>query len=300
MENSLTALSNELASAVEKAQAVVVTVHARPRVPSSGVHWRPGVIVTAEHTLRRDEAITVTRPDGQTLPAQLAGRDPGTDLAVLKFEHVGLATAVPGDPESLRAGNIVLAVGRAEETGVIATMGVVSGLAGAWRTWRGGMIDRFMRLDVGLYAGSSGGALVDVHGHTLGIVTGGLSRSSAIGIPASTVNRVAEELLARGRVVRGYLGVGLQPVALPEHLTSKWKAGVIVLSVERQGPADRAGVLIGDVLLTLDDKPVQDTDDVQAVLHAHAVGSPVKAQVLRGGVATELTITIGERPRREE
>lgn len=302
-ESGLAALSNELAGAVARAGRSVVAVNGRERISSSGILWRPGVIVTAEHTVRRDEEITVTLPDGRTVPATLAGRDAGTDIAVLKADCGDLPAGEAAPGNALRPGHIVLAVGRGGETGLSAAMGVISGVAGAWRTWRGGMIDRFVRLDVSLYPGASGGAVVDTNGRLIGLATGGLSRVAGIAIPLETLERVAGELLARGRVTRGYLGVGLQPVALPDHLRSRLgiagRSGVIVLSVEAGGPADNAGILVGDILVGLDGKPVTDTDDVQAALGADAVGRSIQASLVRGGEKAEATVNVRERPRRE-
>ncbi len=302
-ESGLAALSNELAGAVARAGRSVVAVNGRERISSSGILWRPGVIVTAEHTVRRDEEITVTLPDGRTVPATLAGRDAGTDIAVLKADCGDLPAAEAAPGNALKPGHIVLAVGRGGETGLSAAMGVISGVAGAWRTWRGGMIDRFVRLDVTLYPGASGGAVVDTHGRLIGLATGGLSRVAGIAIPLETLERVAGELLARGRVTRGYLGVGLQPVALPDHLRSRLgitgRSGVIVLSVEVGGPADNAGILVGDIFVALDGKPVTDTDDVQAALGADAVGRSIQASLVRGGEKAEAAVNVRERPRRE-
>jgi S1-C subfamily serine protease len=296
MENPLVALSNELAATVEKAGQSVVTVHGRPRVASSGVVWKTGVVVTAEHTLRRDEEIRITLPDGTTVAAEIAGRDPGTDLAILRADTGSTAAAVVQESTALQAGNLILAIGRSQDTGVSAALGVISSVSGPWHTWRGGKIDQFVRLDVGLYPGTSGGAIVGVEGTVCGIATGGLSRTSPLAIPVQTVARVAAALLDKGHIARGYLGVGLQPVALPAHL--KQKTGLIVLSVEPDGPAAQAGLVIGDVLLSLDGKAVSDTGDVQAVLGGEYVGKAVKASIVRGGTLAELTVTIGERPRR--
>ena len=305
MENPLITLSNELAAAAERAGRSVVAVHARPRFASSGLLWRKGVIVTADHTIRREEEIRVTLPDGRTVPAELAGRDPGTDLAVLKAEasEASIETAAA---ESLKAGNLVLAVGRAGETGISAALGVVSNASGPWHTWRGGKLDRFLRLDLGLYPGASGGAVVDAGGKLIGIATAGLSRTSILAIPMETVSRVAQELLSKGHVARGFLGVGLQPIALPEHLRTKLNlpaesqgaAGLMVLSVEPDGPAGRAGIVLGDVLAALDGKAVTDTGEVQEFLGSEYVGKAVKASLVRGGEPAEVTITIGERSRR--
>ncbi len=296
--NALLSLSNDLAGAVERAGRAVVTVNARPRLPSTGVHWRPGVIVTADHTVDIDEEITVGRPDGRSVAATLAGRDPGTDLAVLRISEADLPVAEIGDAESLKVGHMVLALGH----GPRASWGVVSALGGRWRTWRGGEIDRLMRLDLTLYPGFSGGPLVDGEGRVVGINTSGLSRQLELSIPASTVTRVTEELLARGRVSRGYLGVGLHPVPLPESARGKLSAsgdiGLIVVSVEPGGPAANAGLLLGDVLVAIDGTPVGAPDAVQAVVGSRAVGSILVATILRAGAAAEVRITLGERPSR--
>ena len=242
MENLLAALSHELAAASTK-PANPSSRCMDARVASSGVLWQPGVVVTADHTLRREEDIRVTLPGGKTVPAEIAGRDPGTDLAVLRIS-AGATPAVRIEANlALQPGNLVLAVGRSQDTGPVAAMGVVSSVSGPWRTWRGGKIDQFLRLDLGLYPGSSGGAVIDASGPFLGIATGGLSRTSALAIPGATIARVVHPLFENGHIARGYLGVGFQPVGIPEH-----RKGLIVLSVEAQSPAGQAGLVIGDVL----------------------------------------------------
>lgn len=295
MENELIALSNELAGAVEQAGRAVVAVNARPRYASSGVLWRPGVIVTAEHTIRRREEIGVTLPDGRATTATLAGRDAGTDIAVLKLADAAAATATFGATESLKPGHIVLAIGRSPDSGVNATMGILSAASGPWRTWRGGQMDQYLRLDLTVYPGSSGGAVVDTAGRVLGMATGALSRIAGLAVPVSTINRVVDELLRSGHVARGYLGLGLHPVTLPDGAT-----GLIVLSAEPGGPAARAGVLLGDILVALAGKAACDTDDLQAVLDGEPVGKPLAARIVRGGQVIELSVTVGERPRRED
>lgn len=299
-DTTSTLLSNDLAAAVELAGRAVVAVNARQRMPSSGVHWRPGIIVTAEHTVRRDEEVTVTLPDNRTVPATLAGRDSSTDLAVLRLQGVELPVAEISDAV-LRVGQMVLAVGRPGESGISASLGVLSAKGGG-RNWRGGQIDQFLRLDLTLYPGFSGGPLVDVAGRVLGINTSG-PRQMALAIPASTVDRVVDGLLEKGRIARGYLGLGMQPVLLPDTLKSNLNLpqseGVIVINVEPNGPADQAGVLIGDVLLTLDGKSVTNTGDVQKTLGPEAVGTEVSVQLVRGGTLAEVTLTVGERPWRE-
>jgi S1-C subfamily serine protease len=295
MANELAALSQELATAVERAGKSVAAVHARPRFSSSGALWRPGIIVTAEHTIRREEEITVTLPDGSNVPATLAGSDPGTDLAVLRVEGntAGQPVSTGGPAAQPAPGNLALAIGRSQDSGVNATWGIVSAVSGPWRTWRGGRLDAYIRLDLTLYPGSSGGLVVNIDGAPLGIATSALSRIAGLAIPASTIDRVVDEIVARGRVARGYLGVGLQPVELPDH-----QKGLIVLSVEPGGPAANAGVLIGDILIALGGRDAADTDDVQMALEAQGVGQSVEATVVRGGKSQIVNIKIGERPRR--
>ena len=297
--STLLALSQNLADAVEKAGRAVVAVNARHRIASSGVHWRSGVIVTADHTVRRDEEITVTLPDNRKVAAKLVGRDSTTDLAVLKLQDVDLPTAEISDAESLKVGHMVLAVARPGESGLSASWGVVSAKGGVARNWCGGQIDSFLRLDLSLYPGFSGGALVDASGTVVGINTSG-PRNMVLAIPVDVVNRVIDTLLEKGRIARGYLGLGMQPVVLPDTLKRVLNlssaGGVIVVNVEPNGPADRAGVLIGDVLLEFDDTPVSDTAEVQAVLSPESVGKTFRVQMIRGGARVEVAIAVSERP----
>jgi S1-C subfamily serine protease len=291
MANELAALSQELAAAVAKAERSVVAVHARPRFSSSGAFWRPGIIVTAEHTIRREEEITLTLPDGTKAPATLVGSDAGTDIAVLRVENDGApAGHVAAQPAP---GNLALTIGRSHDSGVNATWGIVSAVSGPWRTWRGGRLDAYIRLDLTLYPGSSGGLVINEDGEPLGIATSALSRIAGLAIPSATIDRVVDEILSRGHVARGYLGLGLQPVELPDH-----QKGLIVLSVEPGGPAATAGVLIGDILLALGGRSTADTDDVQAALESHGVGKSAQATLLRGGASRNIEVVIGERPRR--
>ncbi len=296
-------LSNNLADAVARAGASTVAVHARQRQSASGVLWRPGVIVATDHTIERDDDITVTLPDGASVAATLAGRDPSTDIAILKVAGASLPVAVVGDAGALRVGHMALAVGRFGEGGLGTSLGVISALGGSWNTWRGGQVDQFIRADVTLYPGFSGGPLVNAAGEIVGINTSGLSRNMGLTIPAATVNRVVDQLFSTGHIARGYLGVGLQPVRLPDTLKQavgvSSDTGVIVISIESGGPAEKAGLFIGDILITLDGTSATDTDAVQALLGPERIGTPLAAKIARGGAPVDVTITVGARPQRE-
>jgi len=292
MANQLAAFSDELAALVERAGKSVVAVHARPRFSSSGVFWKPGVIVAAEHSIRREEEIAVTLPDGKNVPAALVGVDAGTDIAVLKVDAEG--TPVEQAKAAPAPGNLALSVGRSQDSGVNASVGIVSAVSGSWRTWRGGRLDHYIRLDLTLYPQSTGALVTDIAGAAIGIATPALSRIAGVAIPAANIERAVGEILAHGHVARGYLGIGMQPVELPDH-----QKGLIILSLEPSGPAANAGVLIGDVLVSLGGKATTDTDDIKAALDGHAVGAVMDAVVSRGGAARKIAITVGERPRKD-
>jgi S1-C subfamily serine protease len=298
--SNLVALSTELADAVERAGESTVAIHARRRIPSSGVLWRPGVVVAASHTIRRDDDITLTLPGGATVAATLAGRDPGTDLAVLRLAD-GAPPATPATlapDDALRVGALVVAVGRPGDS-VTASLGAISAIGGEWRTWQGGRVDRFVRLDLAIYDGFSGGPLVDAAGRVLGVNTSGLTRAAPVTIPVSTVVRVADELLAKGHVRRGYAGVAVQPIEIPERLAREHglpsETALLVVAVEQGGPADRAGLLIGDVLVSVDGAPLREPTDLLAGL---AGRDPVEIRLVRGGAPLVVSLTPGDRPAR--
>ncbi len=292
MPNSLIQLSNDVAAIVDHAGKSVVAIHGGGRVASSGVHWKPGYIVTTDHSLRRDDDLKLVLPDGHMAAAQLAGRDPGSDLALLKFDAGDLPVISGGSAEP-RTGDLIVAVGRHREIGTCAALGIVSVIGPGWNTWRGGRIERFIRLDVSLYPGCSGAAILNAQGEALGIATHVLSRIAPVAVPRTTVDRVVEQLAKHGRVARGYLGVGLQAVPLPEELGG---AGMIVLSVEKKSPAANAGLVVGDILVELNGKKVKDTADVQAFLFGDFIGKTIPAAVVRGGQRVELAgLTIGEK-----
>lgn len=295
----LTGLSDDLANAVERAGKSIVAVKARRNVAAGGVIWSQGVVVTADHVIEHEDDITVILPDGKDVKATLAGRDPGTDIAVLRIGNQDLPNAEVGDSSALRVGHVALAVARPGGGGLAASIGIISAVSGNWRSWRGGQIDALIRADLTLYPGFSGGPLVDAAGRVVGINTSGLSRGLPLTIPTATIKRVTETLLSGGQISRGYLGVGLQPVKLPADLANRLgltqQGGLMVVDLAEGGPAATGGVLLGDILVALSEKPVDDTSDVQLFLDPGTVGTQTAARVIRGGELRTLTLTIGER-----
>jgi S1-C subfamily serine protease len=299
MSKLLSDLSQEISSAVAAASSTVVSIVGRPRMSSSGIVWRPGLVVTSDAALRRDEDIRIMLPDGSTTTGVVKGRDPSTDLALIACD-TGKTVPAAFSVQAAKPGELILTVGRTADTGPIVTMGVVSGVSTDWRSWRGARLDEFVRLSADIYPTSVGGAVIDSTGMLLGIVSGGLSRSSVLVVTRRIIERVAEVLSSKGCVARGYIGVGVQPVAIPQAVRQQFKidqeTGVMALSVEENGPAARAGILMGDVIVTLDGHAITSPEALHAVLDPGSVGKEFAASVLRSGTLHQLTVTIAERP----
>jgi S1-C subfamily serine protease len=295
----LAGISDELANAVERAGQSIVAVRARRHVAAGGVVWAPGVVVTADHVIEHEEDIMVILPGGTEVKGTLAGRDAGTDLAVLRIDNIDVVAAQVGDSAALRVGQLALAVARPGGEGLAASIGIVSAVSGSWRTWRGGTVDSLIRTDLTLYPGFSGGPLVDVSGKVVGINTSGLSRGHSLTIPTETIRRVTDTLLSRGRISRGYLGVGLQPVQLPADLVTKLaltqSSGLMLVTLDDDGPGTKAGFLLGDILIALNEKTISDTSDVQQQLGTDTIDKSLPAKLIRGGELKTLAITVGER-----
>ncbi len=296
--NVLVQLSDALASAAEGAGKATVMVNARRRLPASGIVYSSDYVLTADHIVEREEDIPVTFADGSTIPAKLAGRDPGSDLALLKLGRtaptVAEAAKTPG-----KVGQIVLVLGRPDEAGLQASLGVVSAVGGPIRTGRGGMLERYIRSDAISYPGFSGGPLVDASGAVLGINTSGLARGVPLSIPVDLAWRVAGTLAEHGRVVHGYLGVRSQPVDIPEAAQKSLKReqaeGLLVIGVEAGSPAEKGGLMVGDILVGIDGSPVSDHDALFARLDGDLVGKSTPVEILRGGQRLSLNVTVGER-----
>ena len=300
MAGFLVDFSNELANAVERAGASVISVPEGGREGVSGTIWREGVAVTAEHTIRGLDEVDVMTPSGETVKAAVVGRDYGTDIAVLRVPGAGSGATIADDGQ-VRVGEIVLSVGRRKDEGLAATYGLISAIGGPWRTGQGARIDRWLRLDLNPFPGFSGGPVVNARGEVIGMATSGPRRTAAT-IPASTVNRVVEQLLLRGHIARGYFGVGIQPVQFPEgaarSLGIEAERGLLVVMVEPGGPAANAGVLLGDIVVRIDGSELMGANSLQASLDSDKVGLSVPVDVVRGGKLVQLHVVVGERRER--
>jgi S1-C subfamily serine protease len=296
--NLLAALSDSMAAAVEKAGSATVLVDGRRRYPASGIAVAPDQILTADHVVEREDDIRVVLPDGSEARARLAGRDPGSDLALLRLENSLAASAEPAAQEA-RIGQLVLALGRPNADGIQASLGVISAVGGPVRTNRGGLLERYLRTDAIPYPGFSGGPLVDTAGRVVGLNTSGLARGASLAIPAGLAWQVAEALAKHGSVRRGFLGVRSQPVEIPaaqqKALGREQPAGLLLVAVEAGSPAEAGGLIVGDILVGLADQPIDDPDELLARLTGEVVGRPTPIEVLRGGQPATVTVTIGER-----
>jgi S1-C subfamily serine protease len=295
--DTLAALSDGMADAVENVATSIVRVNGRRRRSGSGLVFARNKVLTASHVLEREEDLSVETADGRTLTARFAGRDPSTDLAVLNVEGLDIEPAMPAEGEA-RVGQISLAVGsHSRGEGPRATLGVVSAVGGPVRTRRGPRLERYIQTDATPYPGFSGGPLIDVLGNVLGILVSGWGRGTAFAIPADLAWRTAGTLSERGSVKRGYLGILSQPVRLPDgqRLGLTQRGGLLVVGVEDGSPAGRGGLIVGDILATLDGQPVEDTDDLLVLLAGDRVGSSVPLGLVRGGELAEIEITVGER-----
>lgn len=297
-KNVLVELSDALADAAEKAGKATVLVNARRRMPASGIAYAPDLILTAEHVIEREEDITVTLADGTEVPAQVAGRDAGTDLAVLKLERAA-ATPAEATKTPARLGQIALVLGRPSADGIEASLGTVSAISGPVRTAGGGMLEKYIRTDSISYPGFSGGPLVAADGTVLGLNTSGLGRGTAITIPADIAWKVAETLVQHGRIKRGYLGVRSQTVEIPsasqKALQREQATGLLVVSVENDSPASKGGLIVGDILVAVAGEPVLHHDELFSRLNGDVAGKSTPVEILRGGQPQTLNILIGER-----
>lgn len=301
--NPLAQLSASLADAVEAAGQSIVAIRARRRIPSSGVVWRDGLVVSASHTVRRDGEVAVHLADGETARAIVIGRDGATDLVVLKLNGASATAARRASEDASRIGSLVLAVGRPGRK-VSASFGIVSAMADDWRSAQGGRIGRVLRLDLSVYDGFSGGPLVDASGAVIGIDNSALARGVPVALPAATVDRVVDELLAHGHMRRPFIGVAVQQVVLNAGVVARHKlsqdSGLVVVSLADGSPADAAGVLIGDVLLAAGTLPLRHPTDLLDALSSVGEGAAIEIEMLRGGSVVKSSVTPIDRAARDE
>ena len=327
MADTLQQLSDAMAGVVDTVSNSIVRVEARRRLPATGLVWAENLIVTAHHVVEFEEDITIGLHDGSTSSASLVGRDPHNDLALLRTDTTLTPATWAGD-EDLRVGHLVLALGRPGEK-VQATLGVTSALVnpsdikrrrekaeskhkgrshrrmhrhsrggrGRRGGWGRALVDGFIQTDVTMYPGFSGGALVSGDGKVHGLNTSGFSRGVSISVPVSTLRSSIATLLADGKIQQGYLGVGVQPARLPDAVAEilDQSTGLLVVSVEGDSPAEKGGIIVGDILTSIDDESVEHVDELLILLAGIKVGTEVKTAIVRGGATQEVSVTIGSR-----
>ena len=294
--------SKEISEVVDQAGKSIVAVDGRAGHTSSGIVWRGDSVLTAAHAIRQETNIGVIFGPGRSVVARLIGRDRGTDIALLKLDQeIEMQPVQFGSTQSLAVGEFTVAVARTRRGNIVASAGIISGLMGEWQVGRT-RIEQFIRPDQYLYPGFSGGALMNTAGEALGLNTNGLIRGRPITIPSSTLSRIADEIAATGHVARPYIGLVMQPVQIPESLQKKAgvnaASGLLVLYVEAGGPADQAGVLLGDLLLDMEGQSFSDLEDVYQALGRKKAGQEVQTSLIRGGQRLQLTIRVGDRPPR--
>ena len=296
----LASLSNDLASAVQRAGRSIVAVHGRRRSPASGLAWQSDQVVTAAHVLERDSDLSITAADGTQHAATLVGRDPGSDLAILSVPDAGLQPVERSAEASLAAGNLVLAVGRPGTPEPIASFGAISSVGGAWRTAQGGLLDAYIRADVALLPGLSGGALADVQGRVVGMLSAYLAGGDPVGIPTSTIDAIVQRIVNGQTLRRAYLGVSTQPVEIQEVLRARLaveqSAGLMLLGLEPGAPAERGGLFAGDIVLAIGGRTVEDGEALQMALGPDAIGRLTPIKLIRGGDLREISVIPALRP----
>jgi S1-C subfamily serine protease len=296
----LTDFSNQMAEIISSAAPSVVQVRGRRR-PASGVVYGDGTVVTTMRALGREDGLQVRLHDGGLLDAELFGWDPTTTLAALRVPELKSQSLTPTQTPA-RVGHIVLAVARSWSNAVTASAGIVSVIGGPLPTGRRRAIDQVIRTTAPMHDGFAGGALLDASGGLLGVATAAEIRGLGVVIPAAIAWKAIAGILEHGGVRRGYLGVAGQPVSLPDNQRSVEALGdrdeaLLVVGISSDGPAARAGVLVGDIIVAFDQHPIESPEDLLDLLTGDRVGRAVSLRVLRAGAATELTVTVGERPR---
>jgi len=292
----LRSLSNQMANAAERVSPALVLVDGRPRQPGSGVIYAHDLILTAAHVLEREADITIQTHDKRTLPAQFVGRDLASDLALLRVKDLN-GTPATWVNEEARVGQLIMTVGRSNSEGPMASVGIVSAVGGPLRTNQGIALERYIRTDATPYPGFSGGALIDLNGAVVGILTTGLANGVALAVPATLAQDIADTLAKQGYVKRGYLGISSQLVDIPtgQRVGREQEHGLLIVKVEENSPAQKGGVLLGDILVTLADHTIKDSEDLHIVLAGDHVGKTIPVEVIRGNAFQTLQVTVGQR-----
>jgi S1-C subfamily serine protease len=293
--DALTQLSDALAGRAAAAAGLVASIHAPRSRPHTGILWRPDVVVGSEQVLPKSETAEIVLANGQHIAAKLAGRDRGTNIAALRLEApIEVTRPAAGEPQ---LGGLALALGADPNGAPTVRLVVVRSLGPAWHSLAGGQIDRRITLDLRIGHAEEGGPVLDAGGRLLGMSTGGPG-GRALVIPTATIDRVLDPLLAAGRIERGWLGLALHPVAMPEAMQTEGgqQRGLMVMQVATGGPCANAGVLAGDILVTVGGTPASRLWEISRRLGPDSIGTQVELRIVRSGAPQTLTATITARP----
>ncbi|MEL6940809.1 MAG: S1C family serine protease [Cyanobacteria bacterium J06598_1] len=306
MDTAFETLSQDLSDIITRTSRSIVAIRGR-RSAGTGIHWRQGLVVTScealNEGLNTGGGFKLSLPDGQTVDSELVGADATTDVAVLALpEGIDLPLAVTGDAKTLAMGQLVSSVGysmgRGRRSRLFSALGMVSQVGDAWRSQSGGHVDQYIEVDLRIRRGSAGCPLINHSGQVVGFNTFG-PRRKVLTIPAATVTAVVDQLQQRGKISKGYLGLGMQAIPLPENVRSQHnltnEVGIMVISVEPNSAADTAGMVIGDVMVALGNETLENLRQVQTFLGPQSVGQPLSITLLRGGQLQTVTVTVGER-----
>lgn len=302
MNTALETLSQDFSDILARTSRSIVSIRGQ-RSTGTGIHWKQGIIVTSCEALQIEDSFKVGLPNGNAAEVELLATDPTTDIALLSLpEAIDLPVAVLGDPQTLALGQLVSTVGyqasRGRQSSQFASLGIVSQVGPAWRSQRGGQIDRYIAVDLTLYRGSAGSPLINAGGQVVGFNTFG-PRRKVLTIPATNVTAAVSQLQQRGKLSRGYLGLGMQAISLPENVQQQYNLtqaiGVLAVSVEPDSAAAAAGMVLGDIMLTFNEEALTSLKQIQSFLGPQSVGESLEIQLLRGGELCTISVVVGER-----
>jgi S1-C subfamily serine protease len=298
-ELTIESISKELTEIIERASQSIVLVEGK-RFPSSGIVWEKNVIVSADHLIPRTNELRITTAKGESLTGLVTGRDPSTDVAIIKISSE--LQPLEHSSEQIKAGQLAVILGRANGGRLLTILSMISGTDSEYKNWRGATFDQFIRLDTGAFPGFSGSALLLPDGKIIGMNTSVFSKHFGLTIPASNITRLVQRISEKGSIGRPYLGLMMQPIRLPKQFqeTARTEIGLLLIGTENGSPAEQSGLFVGDIVVRLNEKTLNSLEELHNLLRPESIGTEIKLTILRGGKVEELQVRVGERPSRQK